>query len=231
MTSVKISVVLINGVKCPICQERLTGDNAEELSARLRTHMADLHKMKEISTPMGESAGTKRPSFTAPESKTEREVYTFSGKSESDLSPRAVEQRQEVTQFREPGRTETQLEKEVTTFNRSDTSEDSKLRQEVDRWKYPTGQESKTEKQVETFSGREPSMESEEKRLKSEEVDEWKYPRTGPEGERGPITNRKPMALMLNCPICGNPVYGSDDEDLSDELRFHFKDLHGIRRK
>jgi hypothetical protein len=34
------------------------------------------------------------------------------------------------------------------------------------------------------------------------------------------------MSMSMACPICDRTVFGSDDEDLSDELRFHFKDAH-----
>jgi predicted small metal-binding protein len=237
-------VVTINGVKCPICQERLTGNNAEELNSNLRMHMADIHQMRELSTPKRESAGMQGASFTGPESRAEREVTTFSGRGESDLGPSEAEQSQEVTQFRDTRKKETLEESEVTRFSGNKPSEEPKVSQEADQWKYPSGSETKVERQVETFSGRDPSMLSGERRLTAEEANEWKYPRSGPEGERGPITevrhgggtrhrmmNRKPMTLMLNCPICGNAVYGSDDEDLSDELRFHFRDVHDIRRR
>lgn len=244
MASVKTMVVSINGVKCPICKERLTGNDAEELNYRLRTHMAEIHQMKELSTPMREGAAMQPASFTGPESRAEREVTTFSGRNEPDLGARYVEQRQEVTQFRDPQRMETPLEKEVTTFNRNNPPEESRVSREADQWRYPTGTETRSERQVETFSGRDPSMESRERQVKTEEVNEWKYPRNGPAGERGPITearhgggmghrimHREPMTMMLNCPICGNVVNGSDDDDLSDELRFHFRDAHDIRRR
>ncbi len=243
MTTDKTLVVSINGVKCPICKERLTGNDAEELNNRLRMHMADLHQMREISTPTRQGTAMRPASFTGPESRAEREVTTFSG-SESDLGPRDVEQRQEVTQFRDPQRRETPLENEVTTFNRSNPPEESRLSRETNQWKYPTAEETRTERQVETFSSRDPSMANEESRVRAEEVNEWKYPATGPGGERGPVSevkhgggmghrmmNRGPMTLMLKCPICGNVVHGSDDDDLTDELRFHFRDVHDIRRR
>jgi predicted small metal-binding protein len=244
MTSVKKSVVSINSVKCPICKERLTGNNTEELNSRLRMHMAELHQMKKISTSNQEGATMQRASFTAPPSRAEQEVTTFSGRSETDLGPRSMEQTTEVTQFRDPRRKEAPLEGDVTRFSGTNPYEEPRTTSEATQWRYPTAAEPGTVRQVETFSGREPGIESEEQRLKSEEVTEWKYPSTGPEGERGPISgvghgggvghrmmHRKPMTQMLNCPICGNAVYGSDDDDLTDELRFHFRDVHDIRRR
>jgi predicted small metal-binding protein len=237
-------VVSINGIKCPICGERLTGNDPEELNYRLRMHMADLHQMKELSTPMREGAATQPVSFAGPESRAEREVTTFSGSGGADAGPRSTEQRQEVTQFRDTRRRDAPLENQVTTFNRNEPPTNERANQEADQWKYSTGPETRTERQVETFSGRDPSMRGGDERLRAEEVNEWKYPRTGPAGERGPISevrhgggmghrmmNRRPMTLQLNCPICGNAVHGSDDEDLSDELRFHFRDVHNLRRR
>lgn len=239
-------MVSINGVRCPICKERLTGDNSGELNERLRMHMADLHQMKELSTPSREGAGMQQASFTGPETRAERQVTTFSGVSESDLDPQASAQRQAVTQFREVRRPETPEVREATKFERDKPYEESRLREEATRWDPTYGPQSRTERQVETFSGKDTRSESEAQRLKGEEVKEWKYPRTGPEGERGAafsearhgggmghrlMSYRKEMTMMLSCPICGNAVYGSDDEDLSDELRFHFRDEHDIRRQ
>jgi predicted small metal-binding protein len=238
-------VVSINGVQCPVCKERLTGENPEELSEKLRMHMADLHQMRELSTPTNVGAGTSRVSYTGPETRAERDVTSFGGESDRYRGAGASVQREEVTRFRDTGRMESPEEQEVTRFNRNDPYEQDRLQQEASQWRSPPSMESKTERQVTTFSGREPSMESEERRLRSEEVGEWKYPRTGEQGERGPISEvrhgggvghrmthyRREMTMMLECPICGRPVYGSDDEDLSDELRFHFKDEHNIRRR
>lgn len=35
-------------IKCPICKERLSGEEGERLSARLREHMASVHEMSEL---------------------------------------------------------------------------------------------------------------------------------------------------------------------------------------
>jgi predicted small metal-binding protein len=232
-------------VKCPICKERLTGENAEELSERLRMHMADLHQMKELATPANIGAGTRQASFTGPETRAERDVTSFGGESGTYRGPEAVMESEEVTRFRNPSKMETPEEREVTRFKRNEPYEESRLSQEAGQWRPSPVMETRAEREVTTFSGREPSMESEKGRLTTEEVSEWKYPRTGVQGQRGPITEvrhgggmghrmthrNREMTMMLACPICGRPIYGSDDEDLSDELRFHFKDVHNIRRQ
>ena len=187
----------IEGVKCPICKERLTGSDAGDLSMNLKSHMAEVHDMRGISVPPSGGASSSSTSM----GQREMAAPVFRGGAEQGSRVR---------------------EEEVT------------------QWRSPAAGESAEERQVTTFSGRDPSMESERSRLTREEARQWRYPQTE-SGERGPMTkgtehgggaihrytHRKDMMTMsMACPLCGNTVYGSDDDDLTDELRFHFKDAH-----
>jgi predicted small metal-binding protein len=174
-------VIKIEGVKCPICKERLTGNSTEELNRNLEMHMADLHQMRRMA-PSGQS-GSYASSPTYPESREEREVTTWSG-----------------------------------------------------RERYP---ESREERAATTWSGKERYEESPEAMRKEEEVTQWRYPRSE-EGGRSSMGEARhgggwghrmwhrydQMTMSMQCPLCDSTIRGSDEEDLSDEMRFHFKDAH-----
>ncbi|MBI0584021.1 MAG: hypothetical protein ISF22_07315 [Methanomassiliicoccus sp.] len=99
---------------------------------------------------------------------------------------------------------------------------------------------SKLYRVVETWSTREPDRFDPENYIIREEVRQWRYPVISPTGERGPALSggryegakgarTSAGELVMNCPMCGNPVRGQDDDDLSDELRIHMLDVHDIR--
>jgi hypothetical protein len=223
-------------VKCPFCRERLSGRDVDELNNILGRHLADVHH---ISRTMTGGMKTAPP----PYAETERQVTTWSAVEPSQLSPEAQRQREAVTKFDQPGVPPTEAERKATTWSDQEriTSEEQRRALEAsEQWKQPRSGEAEAEREVTTWS-----------KGSSEVPAGSSYP-TGPYG-RGPagagieqtsmasathgggtlhrLLNRNEMRIMLECPLCSRPVFGSDEEDLSDELRFHFRDDHHIKRR
>lgn len=83
----------------------------------------------------------------------------------------------------------------------------------------PQVTESRDECVTRTFSETECSVQSEESKVLQDQVREWRYPRTGSAGERGPA---------FLCPVCGVPMAASDEDNLNNELRAHFTEVHQL---
>lgn len=193
-------------IKCPICKDRLSATNTDELNANLREHLADVHNMRDLTRGSGEGmyrrtyvTGTERPM----ERREERRYDVARGYPYDEIRP-------------------------DIGFTRP---------------------ESRTEREVETWSSRDPERFRAENYIPREEVRQWRYPVTGEYGERGPYYEREGRgreeryerrevrgreyegATIVNCPLCGATVRGRDEDDLSDELRYHMKETHDIRPK
>jgi hypothetical protein len=229
-------VIYITDVKCPVCRERLSGRDVDELNNILSKHLADVHHISRTIT-----GGMWTAPLPYPE--TERQVTTWSGVEPSQLPPEAQRQREAVTKFDQPGVLPTEAERKATAWNdqeRMTNEEQRRALEASEQWKDPRSGKTEAEREVTTWS-----------KGTSEEPAGSSYP-TGPYG-RGPagagiektfmasathgggtlhrLLNRNEMKMMLECPMCSRPVYGSDEEDLSDELRFHFRDEHHIKRR
>ncbi|MDW5563752.1 MAG: hypothetical protein SA339_11045 [Methanomassiliicoccus sp.] len=209
-------------IKCPICGERLMSRNQDELTQMLRGHLADTHQISRISE---ESRG--RPS--QPESM--RDVQVWSMRDPSALTPEETRQREEVVRLgRSAPGTQSMTERQVETWNRGEptgeTPRSATTIQETEQWRYPR-EETREEREVGTWRS--------DSRYQSSE--EGMTGRSGMAGVRHGggmmhrMMNRGEMRMAMDCPLCGRPVYGSNDDDLSDEMRFHFKDYHQIRRR
>ncbi|MBI0583986.1 MAG: hypothetical protein ISF22_07140 [Methanomassiliicoccus sp.] len=175
----------------------------------------------------------------------ERQVETWSPKDSTMLTPEEAKQRDIVTTFRSSDVAPGSEERAVETWSgKEPTMEgDDRYIQKVEQWKDPREAETHTEKHAGDWKPHDEGHTEESERLKRSAT-EWRDPRTGEamggksmtEASHGGGTwhrmvSRGEMTMFLACPICGNAVYGSDDDDLSDELRFHFRDEHNIRRR
>jgi predicted small metal-binding protein len=206
-------------VKCPICKERVSAANTEDLNTNLRAHLAEVHNMRELyrgsrgEAPSGpyysdRYVGTER----VEPSREERRVYEGS-----------------------KGRYEERRDYPYYTADRPDVGFSSPR--------------TRTEREVETWSNRNPERFREENYVPREEVRQWRYPVTGEYGERGPYFERegrgKEMSYerrevrgrdydnpaIVNCPMCGQLIRGADEDDLSDELRYHMSVVHDVKPK
>jgi predicted small metal-binding protein len=220
----------LTDIKCPICRDRLSGRSPDDLNEVLRAHLADTHQITRISEE-------NRLKTSSP--KTEREMATWSGRDPALLTPEETRQREEVGMFYKPPLgSETKIEREVETFSgrepTGETPESASLIQKTNQWRYPRI-ETREEREVGTWRSESRYAPSEMDYRVRSETGEWRYP-TMAEVSHGVGTmhrmlNRGELRMAMNCPLCGRPIYGSDDDDLSDEMRFHFKDYHSIRRR
>ncbi|MDW5562402.1 MAG: hypothetical protein SA339_04175 [Methanomassiliicoccus sp.] len=189
-------------IKCPVCNQNVTGERLEDLSPLMRAHLIEEH------------------AFPGLETEEERQVRTFKGPEAEALSEESRLRKQEVAQFKEARIGETVEEKEVETFSKRNPyggSEDTRdLVEKVAQFRYPTEGESKEQCEARTFSESECVNTPGESRVLKNEVGRFQYPRTGPEGERGPF----------QCPVCGVPMESRDEEGLSNELKGHFVEVH-----
>lgn len=192
-------------VKCPVCDERVSGEGAEDLTSTLRRHLEEVHAFSEMET------------------NEERQVRTFSRTEPEELPPSARTKVEEVAQFKEPRPGETPEERAVSTFSGREPyggSEETKEEVEkVTQFREPRLGETKKECETRTFSETECSENPVQYEMVKEEVGQWKYPRTGPGGERGP---------GFQCPVCGVPITASDEEGLSVVLKEHFTEVHQV---
>ncbi len=188
------------GVKCPVCNDRLSALTTAELNAELREHIAEAHQL--------------------------RAATTWKGDDPSRYTQESVRQRQEAGQWRPPSDPETIAEREATTWSGEESSKetaaDRTARQEAGKWERPHGPETAIEREVTTWNSPESPENAEERELLQEEVTEWKYPRGG-------HVQKMEMAPMVNCPICDEAITGSDEENLSDELKDHVSNAHRDR--
>lgn len=202
-------------VVCPVCSEKVSGRDVSDLEAVLQGHLERAHGMTRA------EGRPSRPTFSG-ETEAERQVTTFSGRSPEELSGEEVPNVAAVTKFKEPGRMETPEERSVTTFSEREPNAPNEEVQEVTQLKEPREMEGQEECQTRTFSATECESVPEKTGILKEEVGQWKYPRTGEEGERGPL---------LHCPLCGMTVGGTDEENLSDQLKNHFLEVHEVERQ
>lgn len=61
-------------IKCPICKQRLSGEEGEEISVRLREHMASVHEMTELAGTYRVGAQHVPPSDYSKDSMTLKEA-------------------------------------------------------------------------------------------------------------------------------------------------------------
>ena len=80
-------------IKCPICRDRISGGSPDNLSERLREHLADIHQITRL-------AGESRSRTSS--SELERDVTAWSRRDPSLLTPEEVRQREEITSFNRP---------------------------------------------------------------------------------------------------------------------------------
>lgn len=221
---------VMTDIKCPICRDRISGRSQDELTETLRAHLADTHQIRRIS----EEGGMKTSSSGMMAG---REGAAWSARDPSMLTPEESRQRDEITRLNR-----SQLGSESMTKRRMETwsgTEPSGKAPESSEMKYPR-METEEERAVGTWRSENRPRESEQEYWSREE----KKMEGGGYGRATSITdvrhgggtlhrmmNRGEMTMAMSCPLCGNPVYGSDDDDLTDELRFHFKDYHQIRRR
>lgn len=228
-------VNVLTDIKCPICRDRISGQSEGELSDMLRAHLVDIHRISRLEAPVTRERTSEQEGY----------FYSGSGRDPSMLTPQEARQREEVARYSTPPLgPESRVEREVETLRREpvgQSREAERTIQESDQWKYPR-METREEREVGTwrYGGRD--MPSDREFTNRQEGDDRGYSRST-SGENPPMSdirhggtlhrmvNRREMTMSMPCPLCGNPVYGSDDEDLSDELRFHFKDHHQIRRR
>ena len=245
-------VSVITDIKCPICRDRISGRNQDELTETLRAHLADTHQISRISGKEGMRSSSS--------SMAGREVAAWSGRDPSMLTPEESRQRDEITRLNRSqgisgpqGISETQHRSESWAGGTETWSGKPGETPESGQGKYPQ-METQEERAVGTWKSenrpREPeqeyrSTERTERGYPSEAMrseERWKEGAYGGRtssisdvshggGTLHRMMNRGEMTMAMNCPLCGNPVYGSDDDDLSDEMRFHFKDYHQIRRR
>src|SRR5271157_194856 len=153
-------------VKCPMCDERITGNSPEKLSMNMREHFSYVHEMKVVDEVARFSSGPSEGG------KVVDEVARFSsGPSEGG---KVVD---EVARF-------------SSGPSEGGTQESMRLIQVVTRF------------QRDPVSG------------KSIASDTCKGPTEG--------------KVKVNCPICGCPMYGRDDDDLSGVLRGHVIQDHRL---
>lgn len=225
---------ILASIKCPICRDRLSGRGLDDLNEVLRAHLAETHQITRISEE-------NRPRPSTPEM--EREMATWSGRDPALLTPEEARQREEVARFYKPPLgSQTATEREVETFSgrepTGETPESAMLIQKANQWRY-SRPETREEREVGTWRSESRYAPSEREYRMRMEASEWRYPResgapvTGVShggGTMHRMLSRGEMRMVMDCPLCGRPIYGSDDDDLSDEVRFHFKDYHSIRR-
>ena len=251
---------VITDIKCPICRDRISGRNQDDLTETLRAHLADTHQISRISGKEGMRSSSSGMAG--------REGAAWSGKDPSMLTPEESRQLEEIARLNRSqsisgtqGSSEAQHRSEswasgTDTWSSKpsgETPESSRTMQESGQWKYPQ-METQEERAVGTWKSENRPSESEQE-YRSTERTERGYPSEATRGEERwneggyggrtssisdvshgggtlhRMMNRGEMTMAMNCPLCGNPVYGSDDDDLTDELRFHFKDYHQIRRR
>lgn len=230
-------VSIITDIKCPICRDRISGRNQDELTETLRAHLAETHQITRISEERKIGPSSSGTSV--------REGAMLSTRDPSMLTPEESRHRDEITRVNR-----SQLGSETS----GEAMESSRTIQESSQWKYPR-METEEERAVGTWKSENRPGESGQG-YQSAERTERGYPSEAMRSEErwreekgygGKISssssvshgggtwhrmmNRGEMTMAMACPLCGNPVYGSDDDDLDDELRFHFKDYHQIRRR
>ncbi len=235
-------------IKCPICKERISGRSQDELTEMLSVHLADTHRISRISGGGGtmssqSGTGSYSSGMAGRESgMSGLEVPAWSARDPSMLTPEESRQRDEITRLN-PSQmgTEYRTERRMETWSgmepTGETPESSRTIQESTQWKYPR-METEEERAAGTWRSESRSRESERSYYQERPREERGYGgATSLSGVRHGggtlhrMMNRGEMTMAMDCPLCGNPVYGSDDDDLSDELRFHFKDFHQIRRR
>ena len=153
-------------VKCPMCDERITGNSPEKLSMNMREHFSYVHEMKVVDDVTRFSSGPSEGG------KVEDEVTRFSSRPSE-----GGKEEDEVTRF-------------SSQPSGGDSPESMKLIQVVTRF------------QRDPVSG---------KSIASETC-------------KGPTEGK----VKVNCPICGCPMYGRDDDDLSGVLRGHVTQDHHL---
>jgi predicted small metal-binding protein len=190
------------GVKCPVCNDKLSGQTTAELNAELKEHLAEAHQLEAATT--------------------------WKGDEPSRYTPEAVKQRQEVGQWKPPGGPETNAEREATTWSgeeeSKETAVDKTARQEAGQWEKAHGPKTAIERDVTTWKSPSSPENVEQRERLQEEVTEWKNPRAGQ-------MQKMEMAPMVNCPLCDEAIKGSDEENLSEELKDHMTDVHQDRLK
>lgn len=229
-------------IKCPVCGERISGRSSAELTEMLSSHLANTHQITR----------TSERGRGSPSGQLEREVTTWSARDPSNLTPEETRKREEVARFnRPPLGSETPTERVMETWSGrepyGESPESARQIEEANQWKYPR-QETREVRVVGTWRS------ENRPRTYQQEAAEWRYPHEEltPEermrdermsttavqmsdarhggGTMHRMMNRRQMTTVMECPICGRQVFGSDDDDLTDELRFHFRDVHDIRR-
>ncbi|GEM_PF-4902789 len=197
----------------------------------------------------GGALSRRDPSMLTPEESRQREEITRLSPSRMESGPMGSSESQHRSESWVRS-TETWSGREPT----GETPESSRTIQETTQWKYPQ-METEEERAAGTWRAESRPGES-EREYRSTERSERGYSSEGMRGEeryregRGygvapsvsdvphgggtwhrMMHRRETMTMAMDCPLCGNPVYGSDEDDLDDELRFHFKDYHQIRRR
>jgi hypothetical protein len=141
-----------------------------------------------------------------------------------------------VTQFQEPRDALTKTEEAATTWSGTDLTTESgkELVQDVTEFRSSGEREGKSECEVRTFSESECPFVPEKASVRRTDGGEWKTSRSGPEGERGTVSSSGKMQRMISrelidCPLCNARVGGGGEVDISDALRAHFVQAHGLK--
>ena len=181
-----------------MCDERITGNSPEKLSMNMKEHFSFVHEMKVVDEV---TRFNKEPAGggSSESMRVIDEVARFSSEPSGGGSSESMKKIDEVARFnKEP--------------SGGGSSESMKAEDEVARFssQSPGGGSSESMKLIEVVTRfqREPVS---GKSIASETC-------------KGPTEGK----VKVNCPICGCPMYGRDDDALSGVLRGHVTQDHRL---